>query len=121
MTTKPPEDDLPGEFLRLGHNLRDAVKAVWDSEEGRRLQRDIKTGLSALEAGLKEAAEELTQSEVGQRVKDEMHDLGQRVRAGDVESRVKSDLLEALRTVNRELQKVSRRAGQPPSDQPPTE
>ena len=64
--------------------------------------------MAALEAGLRQAAQEVTTGETGQRIKAEVDDFSQRVKSGQVESRLRTDLLSALQTINRELQKMSR-------------
>jgi hypothetical protein len=119
MSATPPEGDLPDEFRKLGQNLKAALKSAWTSEEGRRLQRELQTGLAALQTGLSEAATELTAGPTGQQLRAEMEDLGQRLRSRQVESAVKSELLSALRAVNAELQKAAQpRAGDRPPDEP---
>lgn len=115
MTTPPPEGDLHREFEQLGHNLKAALKTAWESEESRRLQAELKSGIAALEAGLRQAAQEVTTGETGQRLKAEVDDFSQRVKAGQVESQLRRDLLAALQTINRELQKMSPTAPDSPA------
>jgi hypothetical protein len=108
---------LHHEFEQLGQNLKAALKTAWESEESRRLQAELRSGLAALEVGLRQAAQEVTTGETGQRIKAEVDDFSQRVKSGEVESRLRTDLLSALRTVNSELQKMARpRDGQPGGD-----
>lgn len=107
MTEHTPEDDLSGELERLGRNLKEAAKAAWESEESKKLQAELRAGMAALEAGLTQAAREAASGSVGQRVKAEVDELGQRVKSGDVEQRLRKDLLSALRAVNGELQKFA--------------
>jgi len=104
MSTEPPAGDLSAELLELGHNLKMAAKTVWESEESRRLQQELKQGLAALETGLREAASDETR----QRVRDETHEFSQRVRSGQIETQLRTDLLQALRTVNAELKKATK-------------
>jgi len=111
MSSETPEGDLSAELRELGHNLKAAAKTAWESEESRRLQQEIKNGLVALEAGLREASGELSSTETRQRVRTEVHEMGQRFRSGQVETQLRSDLMAALRTVNAELKKASQRNG----------
>jgi len=97
----------------LGQNLGSALRAAWESDEGQQLRRELSTGLSALERSLRSAAADLSAGETGQRLKGEVEDFGQRVRSGQVESQLRSDLLSALRAVNTELTKAGRRATPP--------
>ena len=114
MSDQQPESDLHSEFEQLGQNLKAALKTAWESEESRKLQAELKSGLAALEVGLRQAAQEVTTGETGQRFKAEVEDLGERVKSGQVESQLRKDLLSALRTVNSELQKMSQRGGSEP-------
>ena len=111
MTDKPPEGELHHEFEQLGQNLKAALKTAWESEESKRLQAELKSGMAALEVGLRQAAQEVTTGETGQKLKSEVEDFSQRVKSGEVESHLRRDLLSALQTINRELQKMSRSAG----------
>lgn len=113
MSPETPEDDLSAELRELGRNLKLAARTAWESEESRRLQQELKNGFAALEAGLREASSELSSGETRQRVRNEAHDFSQRVRSGQVETQLRSDLLTALRTVNAELKKATRPAGTP--------
>src|SRR5690242_13513362 len=113
MSTETPESDLSAELRELGHNLKAAAKTAWESEESRRLQQELKTGLVALEAGLREASNEFTSPETRQRVRAEVHEMGERFRSGQVENQLRDDLLSALRTVNAELKKASQSTSDP--------
>ena len=108
MSTEQPQGDLMDEFRQLGHNLVAAARSAWQSEESQKLRNEIKIGLAALEAGLKQASAEVTSGETGQRIKSEVEDLSARVRSGQVESQLRTDLLAALRKLNGELEKATR-------------
>lgn len=103
MSEKPSGDDLTAEFLKLGQNLKQAAEAAWVSPEGQRLRGEIKSGLHALEKGLNEAAAEMTTGETGQKLKAEVEDFSARVRSGQVETKLREDLLAALRAINSHL------------------
>jgi hypothetical protein len=111
MTDPSSKSDLHNEFEQLGQNLKAALKTAWESEESRQLQAELKSGLAALEVGLRQAAQEVTTGETGQRLKAEVEDLGQRVKSGEVENKLRHELLAALRSVNSELQKRSGQGG----------
>jgi uncharacterized coiled-coil DUF342 family protein len=113
MESRPgPEGDLGEEFRKLGVNLRDAFQEAWDSEERKRLQHEVEEGLADVMATLKEAAHDLASGPTGQRIKADLQDLGQRVQTGELEARVRQELIRALRAVNAELEKATG-AGEP--------
>ena len=107
MSTESPEGDVSAELRELGRNLKHAARTAWESEESQRLQRELKDGFAALEAGLRETASELSSQETKQRVKSEAHEFSERVRSGQVETQLRADLLAALRAVNAEIKKAT--------------
>jgi hypothetical protein len=106
-----------GDELRaLGDNLIAALREAWGTPERQRLQNEIETGLADLGSSLKKAAADFETSPTGQRLKADIDDFGERVRSGEVESKLRSELLEALRAVNSELEKAAARLEKSPID-----
>lgn len=115
---KTPDDTIGKQLDELGRNLRDALQSAWASDERRKLQKEIEEGLSNLGASLSQAAKDFSNSPTGQSLKDDMKDIQERWRTGEVGSKVHSDLVEALRKVNTELQKTVKNSPPPPKDKP---
>jgi hypothetical protein len=100
--------DLAGELRTLGKNLRDLFRSAWDSEDRKRLQEEIEGGVADLTDSLRSAAKDFSQSETGRQLQEDVRDLGERVRSGEVESKVRQDLTEVLRRVNEELGRTAK-------------
>jgi len=115
---KSPEDNIGEQLNELGKNLREALRNAWESEERRKLQQEIEVGLAELGASLSQAAKEFSNSPTGQNLKEDVKDIHERWRTGEVGSKVRSEVIEALRTVNSELQKATRKNPPPPADKP---
>ena len=115
---KSPNDNIGEQLNELGKNLRDALQTAWESEERRKLQQEIEDGLANLGASLSQAAKEFSNSPTGKTIKDDVEDLHDRWRTGEVGSKVRSEVADALRKVNDELQKASRKNPPPPADKP---
>jgi hypothetical protein len=115
---KTPNEDIGEQLNELGKNLRDALRTVWESDERRKLQQEIEVGLTNLRDSLNQAATEFSSSPTGQNLKEDVKDLHERWQTGEVGSKVRSEITEALRTVNKELQKASQKNQPPPSDKP---
>ena len=115
---KTPNDDIGDQLNELGKNLRDALRTAWESDERRKLQQEIEVGLANLGDSLSQAAKEFTDSPTGQNLKEDVKDMHERWQTGDVGTKVRSEITEALRTVNQELQKAYQRNQPPPSDKP---
>jgi hypothetical protein len=104
----PPENDLAAEFRRLGENLRDALQSAWESEERLRLQDEIERGLRQAAASLREAADDVRASPVGQRLHSDLEDLESRLRSGELRAKARDEILKAVRMLNAELEKIRR-------------
>lgn len=99
----PPTGELSDELRALGENLRSAFQAAWDSDDRRRLQREMEAGIGALAELLGQAARDFAESETGKQMKQDAREFGERVRSGEVESKVRQDLTAILRKMNEEL------------------
>lgn len=120
MTDTPPnpQENLSDEFRRLGQNLVDTMRSAWDSPERKRLQDEIGDGLDELAKTIRLEVDAFQQSPTGQRIRSDVEDFRQRVRKGEVEEKLREDLLAALRAINDELKKVSARWSEPGGEQP---
>jgi hypothetical protein len=112
--SRPQEINIGDELRALGDNLIATLREAWGSPERQQLQSEIETGLADLGSSLKKAAADFETSPTGQRLKADLDDFGERVRSGEVESKLRSELLEALRAVNLELEKAAARMEKTP-------
>lgn len=110
-TSKTDPGDLERELRDLGRNLGDVFRTALASEERQRVQSEIATGLSELAAALKSAADDFAQSEAGSRWARDVRDLESRIQSGELETKVRQDLLEMLRSLNAELQRAGQAMG----------
>lgn len=125
MTEQPKkEEDLTNEFRILGETLVEAIRTAWERPERKRLQEELESGLTELGATLRQESESFRESPTGQRLKSEFDDLQERIRSGEAESRLRMELIGALRTINTELRKATERwtnpANQSESPESPT-
>jgi non-homologous end joining protein Ku len=115
---KSSNDTISDQLNELGKNLRDALQAAWSSEERRKLQQDIEDGMANLGASLSQAAQDFSNSPTGKTIKEDVKDLQQRWHSGEVGSKVHSEVMDALRKINEELQKTTQKNPPPPPDNP---
>lgn len=115
---KTPNDNIGDQLNELGKNLREVLKSAWESEERKKVQKEIEDGLTNLGASLSEAAKDFSKSSAAQNIKEDVKDIHDRWRTGEVGSKVRTEIVDALRKVNEELQKASRKNPPPPSDKP---
>jgi ElaB/YqjD/DUF883 family membrane-anchored ribosome-binding protein len=109
MTENPKtEPNLTDEIRELGNNLSNILHTIWDSPERQEIQREIESGISEFSAALNKTAQEFSTSDTGQRIKADLEDLRARANSGELSAQVRNNLMEALRKVNEELDKVNR-------------
>jgi len=107
--TEKPEWDLKDEFKDFGANLKKAFEAAWDSEERMNAQQDIEAGINQLGQALNKFASTFNESEAGKQFVDEVDEIGQRLRSGEVAEKARQELIKVLKTINAELEKTSQK------------
>ncbi len=115
---KSTSDTISDQLNELGKNLRDALQTAWSSDERRKLQQDIEEGMASLGASLSQAAKDFSNTPTGKTITEDVKDLQERWRSGEVGSKVHTEVVDTLRRVNEELQKTSRKNPPPPADKP---
>jgi hypothetical protein len=103
------QPSLEEELRNLGANLKQMLDEAWQSEERVQLQQEIESGLKDAADTLRSAAADFEQSPAGQRLKGEMRGIGERMRRGELQDEVRSELAEILRKLNDELQAAASR------------
>ncbi len=103
--TPKSEPDLATELRLLGDNLKATLRSAWESEERKKVQEEIERGLADLGHYLQDAATELEADRIGQEIKEGVADIRSRLESGELEARIRVDLLKALQTINTELDK----------------
>lgn len=101
------EGQLRDEFRSLGENLKSMVNAAWESEERKKIQHEVEDGLSELGQTLNDLLNQIQTNDVKQKVVDGADQIGERIRSGETEAKVRDGLLTALQTVNAELEKAA--------------
>lgn len=99
---------LKSEFQHLGENLRQLFVNAWESEERKNFQNELEDGLAELGDSLNQTAKDIQESETGQKFKAEAEDFRERVKSGEVEQKVREDILSVLHKVNAELEKITK-------------
>jgi hypothetical protein len=115
---KTQNDDIGEQLNELGKNLRETLRTAWESDDRRKLQQEIEFGLTNLRDSLNQAASDFSNSQAGQNLKEDVKDLHERWQTGEVGSKVRSEIADALRTVNKELQKTYQKSQPPPPEKP---
>lgn len=111
----PSTDNISDQLNELGKNLRNILQSAWQSEERKKLQGEIEEGLNSMKDSLNQAAQEFSNTPTGKTITEDVKDFQERWRSGEVSSKARSEISEALRKVNEELQKATRKNAPPPT------
>ncbi len=117
------KSELADELRNLGKNLEDFIKALWESEERKKVQANIEDSATQVSASLNKAAREFSEGDTGQRLKLDVQDIQRRFESGELQDKARTEMLNVLKWVNTELDKVSSRysSSQPESKPEETE
>jgi uncharacterized membrane protein YccC len=98
--------DVLDELQALGEQLSAAVKALWESEDSRKLRRDIGQGFVDLGQQLDEAVKSAQESESAKQFARQVRDTMDKARETDVAGKVEEGLVAGLRELNEQLSKL---------------
>ena len=101
---KKSNSEIGNEFEKLGENIRQAVQGVWESEERKRIGKEIHDGLVEIGAAFSRLGEEFVESPGVQRVREDVDDFSERIQSGDVAKKINDDLVSLLQTINQKLE-----------------
>ncbi len=110
---KSANDNISDQLHELGKNLREMLQTAWESDERKKMQIEIEEGLANLGASLSQAAKDFENTPTGKSLKEDMKDMQERWRTGEMRSKVHTEIVDVLRKVNDELQKTTKK---PPTD-----
>jgi septum formation inhibitor MinC len=100
------DDDLKSEFTDLGSNLRALIQGAWQSEQRKQASQEVQRGLTEVGEALSRAASELSQDPATRRLREEVDQLSERVRSGELAEKARADLIEVLQRVNVRLSEL---------------
>lgn len=103
------ERSIADELAKLGEQLAAAAQRAWDSDERRRLQNEITTGVQRFGQELSDAVSKAAESDQAKELKTRATRVAEDVQKTDVIEEVRKGLLVGLEAINRELSKLLER------------
>jgi hypothetical protein len=103
----PSQNEIAEELRRLGENINRFAKTAWESPERQKIQQELEAGLNEMGSNLEKAAQQFSQSPTGQQIKNELEDFNQRLSNGEIETRVKKEVISILDTLNQHIEQAS--------------
>ena len=114
------EKSISSELTRLGKQVADAINLAWESEDRKKLQTEITTGLESFGVQVSDAMRKASESEAATQIRDQTEKVVIQVRQSDVTGEVRKGLIAGLEVLNKELGKlVERLEAEPQPAAPP--
>jgi transposase len=101
------KDPLREEFDKLGGNLRSVIQGAWESEERKQVSNEVQSGLSQVGDAIAQAAKDLSEDPTAQKLRQEVDEIAERVRTGELAEKVRVELIDVLQQVNERLAELS--------------
>jgi hypothetical protein len=102
---KQPGSQIVDELNQLGEQLVTAVRALWDSEDARKLRQEIGEGFDELSHQVDEAIQAAKESEATKEFETKVKETVDKARESDVAGQVQDGLVTGLRQLNEEMSK----------------
>jgi len=115
------EKTISSELSRLGQQVAEAINKAWESEDRKKLQSEVTTGLESFGSQVSEALRKASDSEAASQIRDQTDKVVTQVRQSDVTGEVRKGLIAGLEVLNRELGKLVERLEVPPQEPEPPE
>ena len=91
------------ELKELGHKATAALQQVWDSEERKKAEEEIRKALKMAGQRIDEVSEEIRHSDATKEIKDQASKLVESVEKSKITDDIRKGLLTGLRKLNTEL------------------
>lgn len=101
------DSEILDELQALGAQLVTTVKSLWESEESRKLRKEIGDGFVELGQQIDTAVKSTQESEAAKQFSEQVKETVEQARQSDVVDKVQEGLLTGLRELNAELSKMA--------------
>jgi hypothetical protein len=105
--SKAEAADVAEEFKRLGRQFADTLESMWNSEERRRMENEIREGVRTFANEVDRVVRDARESPAATRVKEEAIGVKERVESTDVTHRAREGVVQGLRWLSNELERLA--------------
>jgi hypothetical protein len=107
--SNPNNESVSDELKKLGVNIKSVLNAFWESEERKSATRQLEHGAAEVAKAFDQLADDVTNSETSRKLQSEMNDIQNRFRSGELETKVREDVVTTLNKINKELAEFTQR------------
>lgn len=103
----PPDSDVVDELKNLGRQFAETLQSAWNSEERLRIEGDVREGVRSFVDEVDKVFQNAKESQPANRIKSEATQAKTRVESSDVGVRARSGLVQGLKWMSEELEKLA--------------
>jgi hypothetical protein len=106
-TARKSESEIVDEFKHLGRQFADTLESMWNSEERRRMETEIRAGVRTFAEEVDRVIRDARHSQAATRMKEEAIGMKERVETGEVPQRARHGVIQGLRWLSHELERLA--------------
>ena len=99
--------ELIDELTRLGQKFVEVVEVAWNSEQRKKIEEDLRTGLVTVAGSLEEGFIRVSNTKEAKEVVDAAEDVAEKVRSSKIAAELSGALAQGLRTLSEQMDKLS--------------
>jgi ElaB/YqjD/DUF883 family membrane-anchored ribosome-binding protein len=99
--------DVTAELQKLGHQLGETLQSAWESEERKRMEKEIREGVQSFVNEVDKVLKDMNASEAASRLKDEATTAKSRVDESELGQKARLGIVEGLRWLGEGLNELA--------------
>jgi poly-D-alanine transfer protein DltD len=121
MSEQKQQSAIETELNKLGENISNLMKAMWDSEERKSVEREVSANLNQLNKKMDEAVNKVKADGTAENIKKGVKDAWETAHGPQILAELETGLTQTLRKLNEELSKRAQPAQEVKPDEPVAE
>lgn len=113
-----PKVDIAAEFQKLGRQFAETLQTAWDSEERKRVEKEVREGMQSFVNEVDQVIREVKTSETTEKIKGEAEELKTRVESTDIGARARQGIVQGLRWLSEGLGELANQFTPPEKTDP---
>lgn len=113
-----PDADVVNELKNLGRKFAETVQSAWNSEERQRVESEVREGVKTFVNEIDKVFQTAKDSPVAKKVTNEASNVKTRVDSSEVGSKARSGLVQGLKWMSEELEKLADKFTAPEKEPP---
>jgi hypothetical protein len=99
--------ELIDELTNLGHKFVEVVEVAWNSEQRKKIEEDLRSGLVTVAGSLEDGFKRVSSSKEAQEAVNAAEDVAEKVRTSKLAIELSGALAQGLRALSEQMEKLS--------------